>query len=252
MDLPLHENDLHAEAIIEPSRLFAENGAPRTAVMCFFGEVVRAAQGEPHAVLKTSPGGWPLFTTERAGQRIGYFYPGLGAPAVVNCLEEVIAMGCRDIVAVGAGGALVPELAMGDAIVVDSAVRDEGTSFHYLPPARTVDADPVATSAVEQALAEAGTPFVRGRSWTTDAFFRETLSRLQRRVAEGCLTVEMEAAALFAVGRYRGVRVALLLYAGDSLAGETWEHRRWMGATDVRTRFFTHALDAAARLQGAP
>jgi uridine phosphorylase len=252
MDLPLHEDDLEAEAILEPSRIYANNGAPRRAVMCFFADVVEAFGSSRHAMLRTVQGGRPLYETQHRGQRVAYFYPGMGAPASVACLEEAIAMGCRDIIAVGAAGALVPDLAMGDAVVVDNAVRDEGTSFHYLPPSRTVAADERATAAIAQALTDAGTPFVRGRTWTTDAIFRETRARVRRRVDEGCLTVEMEAAALFAAGRYRGARVALLLYAGDSLAGPEWEHRRWMGATGIRERFFALALDAAAGLHPTP
>lgn len=91
-------------------------------------------------------------------------------------------------------------------------------------------------------------PFLTGRTWTTDASYRETRARAGRRVAEGCVTVDMESAAFFAVARYRGVRFAQLLYAGDSLAGETWDDRGWTRATDVRERLFWSAADACLRL----
>lgn len=142
----------------------------------------------------------------------------------------------------------MPDLVLGHAVVVDSAVRDEGTSFHYLAPSRTVAAGSAGVAVLEQTLRSAGVPFVTGRTWTTDALYRETRARAGRRVAEGCLTVDMEAAAFFAVARYRGVRFAQLLYAGDSLAGETWDDRGWTRATDVRERLFWLAADACLAL----
>ena len=95
---------------------------------------------------------------------------------------------------------------------------------------------------------DACVPFVRGMTWTTAAIYRATRARVRRRVQEGCISVEMEAAALFAVARYRGVRVGQLLYAGDTLAGEEWDHRGWLGAKSLRERLFQLALDAAVRI----
>jgi len=76
-------------------------------------------------------------------------------------------------------------------------------------------------------LSERSIPHVTGKTWTTDGVYRETRARTARRRDEGCLTVEMEAAALLAVARFRRVPLAYLLYAGDSLAGERWDHRNW-------------------------
>jgi uridine phosphorylase len=127
-------------------------------------------------------------------------------------------------------------------------VRDEGTSFHYLAPSRVVDADPAGVAALETTLRDADVPYLVGRSWTTDALYRETRGRAQRRVAEECITVDMEAAAFFAVARYRNVRFAQLLYAGDSLAGPEWDERGWSTAGEVRRKLFWHAADACLRL----
>jgi len=86
---------------------------------------------------------------------------------------------------------------------------------------------------------------VTARTWTTDAVFRETRTRVDRRVAEGCVVVDMEASALIAVARHRGVRLAHLLFAGDSLAGQEWEHRGWTRAADIRAGLFEIACTAA-------
>ena len=85
-------------------------------------------------------------------------------------------------------------------------------------------------------------------TWTTDAIYRETRSRVGRRVAEGCLTVEMEAAALIAVSKFYRIPLAQLLYAGDSLAGDEWAHRSWLDASAVRKRLVDLAITVAARL----
>jgi uridine phosphorylase len=189
-----------------------------------------------------------VFEIQRHGMRLGVFHPGVGAPLAAAFLEEAIALGFRTFVAVGGAGALLPDLVLGHAVVVDSAVRDEGTSFHYLAPSRKVEADAAGVAALCSVLDENEVPFVTGCSWTTDAIYRETRARVDRRVAEGCLTVEMEAAAFFAVARFRGVHFGQLLYAGDSLAGPSWEERGWTSVTSIRERLFWLAADACLRL----
>ena len=119
------------------------------------------------------------------------------------------------------------EIAVGHVVVPTSAVRDEGTSYHYLPPSREVAASAEGTAAIERALRARNVPYVLGKTWTTDAIFRETAGKVQMRRAEGCLTVEMEAAAFFAVAQFRGVTFAQLLYGGDDVSGEVWDDRGW-------------------------
>ncbi len=248
VDLPLFEHDLQADGLLEPTRLFAPTRAPRRAVMCFFQEVIDKFGDNQHATMTNVYRGRPMYETERHGERVAFFYPGLGAPAAVSSMEEAVAMGCRSFIAVGGAGSLVPELTLGHAVVVDRAIRDEGTSYHYMAPSRTVAPDPGATAALVAALRQRGVPFLLGGTWTTDAIFRETAQLARRRAAEGCLTVEMEAAAFFAVGRFRQVQVAQLLYAGDTLADDAWDGRDWVNARTVRELMFELALDAAASL----
>ena len=174
--------------------------------------------------------------------------PGVGAPLAVMFLEELIALGCRRFVAVGGAGALLHDLTMGHAIVVESAVRDEGTSFHYLPPGRVVQADPHGIAVLSATLEAEGVPHHVARTWTTDAVYRETRARVDRRRAEGCAVVEMEASAFIAVARYRDVSFAQLLYAADSLAGQAWDHRGWTTARQAREGLFRLAARAALAL----
>jgi len=133
-------------------------------------------------------------------------------------------------------------------VVPASAVRDEGTSYHYLEPGRSVDASAEAVEAIVAALRRHDVPHVVGPTWTTDGLYRETRSRVDKRVSEGCLTVEMEAAAFFAVARFRGVQFGQLLYAGDDLSGENWDARDWLEHADGREQLFWLAAEACLAL----
>ncbi len=254
MELPLLEDDLNHIGIIEPSKVISPIDMPPTLVLCFFREVVDAIAERPDAhkveTLVWAHGEHPIWEIEHRGKRLGVLLSSVGAPVSAGLMEESIALGASTIVAVGGAGALIPELVLGHAIIVESALRDEGTSFHYLTAGRTVDADSSGVAALEQTLREAGVQFVKGRTWTTDAPYRETVPRTERRVAEGCITVEMEAAACIAVAKFRDVRFAQLLYAGDSLAGSEWDDRGWSTATSIREQLFWHAADACLTLAG--
>ena len=173
-------------------------------VLCFFQDVIEAVVQELGGVqigrLSSEIGHNPIWSVEVAdGVPVAVVHPGVGAPLAAAFLEELIPRGGRAFVACGGAGVLVPELAVGHVMVPTTAVRDEGTSYHYLPPSRTVDPSPVAQAAILDVLRERDVPFVEGATWTTDAIYRETRTKAAARVAEGCISVEMEAAALFAV-----------------------------------------------------
>lgn len=252
VDLPLLEKDFDSPAIIEPARVVADVDMPECAVVCFFGDVVETvgsrADTEQVTELVSEAGRNPVWEIELSGRRLAVFQPGVGAPWAAAFLDEVIAMGVRRVIACGGAGALVPDLVMGHAIVVDSALRDEGTSHHYLPPSRVLDVDAGVVRTIVGTLDGAGVAHVVGRTWTTDAIFRETRADVERRVAEGCVVVEMEAAALLAVARYRRVTFGQLLLAGDTLAGETWDDRGWTSAHEAREKLFWLAAGAVQAL----
>jgi purine-nucleoside phosphorylase len=107
-------------------------------------------------------------------------------------------------------------------------------------------ADPASVATVERILGQRGIPFTKG-TWTTDAIYRETRAEIERRRREGCLTVEMESAAFFAVAQFRQVRFTQLFYAGDDLSGDGWDHRHWK-TSESRYTIFDLALDIALAL----
>src|SRR5690606_20328600 len=187
-------------------------GMPEHGVITFFQDVINhfVEQGlarEIHAI-KSEIGRHPIYLHEFRGRPIALFHPGVGAPLAAGILEEVIALGCRNFVACGGAGVLNRELALGHLVVPNAAVRDEGTSYHYLPPSREVAPTPAALAAVQATLQRRNVDHVVAKTWTTDAIYRETRPRMELRRAEGCVTVEMEAAALFAVARFRQVELA--------------------------------------------
>ncbi len=249
---PILEFDPTRDAMIEPARTIRPRDVPAHAVLCFFAEVI-ARVVEEHggrrvATLRSEIGDNPVYEIDYGGRRLAIVHPGVGAPLAAAFLEELIALGCRAFVAAGGAGVLVPELALGQVVVPTSAIRDEGTSYHYLPPGREVAASSDAVAAIVATLEHHGVPYVTGRTWTTDAIYRETRAKVARRVAEGCLTVEMEAAACFAVAAYRGVPFGQLLYAGDDLSGEHWDDRGWDRHANGRELLFRLAAESVLRL----
>jgi uridine phosphorylase len=178
---------------------------------------------------------------------VAAFHPGVGAPLAAIHLEIAIASGGRAVVACGGAGAVRPGLALGHVVVPTAALRDEGTSFHYLPPSRLVTLDAGAAEALVGVLRRHDRPHTTGLTWTTDGVYRETAGRIRDRQAEGCLTVEMETAALAAVAAFRGVPFGQYLYAGDDVSGPEWDHRRWT-RSEVRAELLDLAVEATGTL----
>jgi uridine phosphorylase len=248
-DAPILEFDPDPSAVVEPHRVVvAGPDRAERAVLCFFSQVLDRLErvGAPVLFeLEAAHGVHPVFGYELDGERIAVFHPGVGAALAGGFLEESIAHGCRKFTAVGTAGGLVPDLTIGHLIVPTFAVRDEGTSYHYLPPGRSVAPTSGAVEALTATLERHDVPYVTGGTWSTDGFYRETRRKVERRVAEGCLTVEMEAAALFAIARFRDVPIAQLLTTSDDLSGEAWSG---FDAADHDARWSLFELAAEAVL----
>lgn len=249
---PILEFDATSEAIIEPRRVIEPLDMPEHCVVCFFQEVITrlCQEGKAREIARqrSEMGAHPVYEMEVGGRRLAVFHPGVGAPLVAGLLEEVIARGCKKFIACGGAGVLDRAIAAGHIIVPRAAVRDEGTSYHYLPPSREVNASPEGIAAIEKVLQEHRCPYIVAKTWTTDAFYRETPVKVQARRAEGCLTVEMEAAALFAVAQFRGVVLAQMLYGGDDVSGIEWDSRQWDERATVREKLFWLAAEACLTL----
>lgn len=247
---PLFEFDPSPDAVISPSIYRPLLGFPRHAVMCWFGNVVRdrTAGLTPVHMVSFEHGDHPVCVIDHNGIPVALVSPGVGAPAAVTSLEVVIALGATDIIGCGGAGIVKAGFDVGHVIVPTGAIRDEGTSYHYAPHDALVAPHPRALAAIDDVLTEAGVPHDRGLTWTTDAIFRETAGKVARRREQGCLAVEMEAAAMFACAAFRGAVYGQLLYAGDDVSADEWDHRHWDKQEGVRDRLLDLALDAVIRL----
>lgn len=252
-DYPILEFDASSEAIIEPKRLIRPiEDMPEHAVLCFFQDVITQLSQQHKARvikhLKSEIGTHPVFELQLDSKCLAVVHPGVGAPLAAAMLEEVIALGCKKFIACGGAGVLDGTLAVGHVVVPTAAIRDEGTSYHYLPPGREVSADPAGIAAIEDVLQTHHCEYILSKTWTTDGIYRETQSKIQRRKAEGCITVEMEAAAFFAVAKFRNVQFAQILYGGDDVSGSEWDSRYWDSHTSVREKLFWLAAEACLLL----
>lgn len=256
-DIPILQFDPDTRAVINPGHGRKPVPGANALVMSFFSETVQT-MADRHALpvvasVRSEMGEHRLYELNREGRKVGLFAVGVGAPLAAAQLEEIVASGYRNVVVCGSAGVLDSSIEFASVMVCTSAIRDEGTSYHYLPAGESVDADPTACRIISRTLAEEGVAHFAGRSWTNDAFYRETPGKVERRRAQGCQMVEMEAAALFAVARFRGVRLGQMLYGGDDVSGLEWDPRSWQDKGHaVRARLVELSIRAALSLAGTP
>ena len=226
--------------------------APAGIVLCYqrslFSHVLRIEGLKPSERRGALHGMLLLPSTAGRVGLLGQF--GIGAPAAAAALEELAAMGTSAFVSVGTAGSLQRDLKVGDLVLCRAAIRDEGVSHHYLPPAKLATATAAMSAALGAAMTRAGVPFRTGTSWTIDTPYRETVAEARHYQAEGVLCVEMEAAALFAVAEVRGLQVASAFAISDSLADLLWDPQ--FHGPEVEAGLITLYEAALSALQADP
>ncbi len=199
-----------------------EPGAvPESVILTYAGfDGLCAAQPDHYTMNPMlGPGPGRFFLVNATDGRVGVCCMGIGAPAVAAQLEVLVALGVRRFLSLGTAGGLGADQTPGDVVVLTGAVRDEGTSYHYVETGVEVGPDPGLTDALAAALERGGVALRSGRTWTTDAPFRESKEKITDLRGRGVLTVEMEAAALFAVAQVREVELASAVVV-DCVFGE--------------------------------
>jgi uridine phosphorylase len=211
------------QALINPTREPGEPGVAPRVILAFtrpdYHYLCRLSRtvGPPRYLWDCAmhEGSW-------AGKGITVAGPALGAPYAVMVLERLIALGAKVVLALGWCGSLQGLVKVGSLVIPTAAVSGDGTSPHYLPGSLQPSPHPRLCQLLQD-LAESGEiPWHAGPIWTTDAFYRETVEQVSRHQAQGILGVDLELAALFAVGQFRQVAVAGLLVVSDELADLTW------------------------------
>lgn len=234
--IPILEYDDNPAALIRPER-HPEIVLPSRAVFAFLGDAIdRYAQTHEAQVLdvfQTVTGDTPIYRIDHQGQALCLCRAPLGASASVQLLDWLIGHGVRSVICAGSCGALVP-LPENTFLIPAKALRDDGTSYHYLPPARFVEIPVAIRNIIERVLSARGLKYTECITWTTDGFYRETEELVAYRRTEGCSTVEMECAALAACAQFRGALFGQLLYTADTLAdAANYDERDWgMGSLE--------------------
>lgn len=251
-DIPLLEFDPSVRALIEPSAVIHPTNIAQHCVVCFHEDTVRQVAASTGAKTmfedKGCYGSNPYYQFEHNGRPVALFHPIVGAPLAAAFLEMAIGLGCKKFIVCGACGVLERDIQVGTFIVPDSAIRDEGTSYHYVAPGRTINVEQRAKDAIISTLESHHQSYRVGRVWTTDGLFRETPARIARRKSEGCIAVEMEAAALLAVAQFRNVEMGYLLIGGDDVSGEEWDRRSSISRLPVKERLFWISVEACLKL----
>jgi len=226
---PLFEHDHTDESIFLPGNMLESArvqknllplAVPEGCLLDFDGELVDFLVANGRAKQDSS---WPCFHTRLYRWTVnetefGIIGGTVGASFAVLVAEELFALGCKALVSVSSAGLIAEDLHPPLFLLIEKALRDEGTSYHYLPPQRFAIAPPYFVDAVAQQLAALELPFIQGSSWTTDAPFRETSKLIAARRNEGIIAVEMEAAALLAMAEALGKSVICLAQITNAMA----------------------------------
>jgi uridine phosphorylase len=186
------------------------------------GDIVRALRTDGRG--RAFPG-WACYHTEMVtfelvGEQVGIVGCAVGASFAVLIAEQMFASGCRLLLSITSAGRIAPNLPeQAFFVLIERALRDEGTSYHYAPPDQCfADADPKLAALAAHALVSTGLTVLRGAVWTTDAPFRETAKAIAAAAEDGLIAVEMEAAALYAFARARQVPVLCMAHVTNRMA----------------------------------
>lgn len=247
--IPILEHDSDNKAVIMPGHS-TDFHFPERAVMLFMEkeseEYAEENNCEVIGSFTTITKVFPVYKTIYKGTEIAVCQAPLGGAAAVQIMEQLIAGGAEKIIAAGCCGALINDRE-GDFFIPVSALRHEGTSYHYLPPSREIALKPHAVNTIAKVLSDNGYSYKKCKTWTTDGFFRETKEMTAYRKAEGCSVVEMECASLAACAEFRNITFGQLLFTADSLADtEAHDNRNW-GLDHFKTAMDL-ALSAAAEV----
>lgn len=248
---PICEFDTNKNPIIQAANFLSKN-LPEKCVITFFRKELNRFVAENNlpviGQLNSEVFDIPIYEYAYGADRLCITMAFCGGPGAAVTLEELHAMGCEKFIICGAAGALTKNSKVGEIIIPVSAVRDEGTSYHYLEPSREIECHKEAVATAVSYFKQMGIPFTTGKTWTNDAIYRETPDMVELRRNEGCVTVEMEAAAFFAVSQYYNIPLAQLLYAGDDVSGEVWDSRNWNTQKNIRYHLISSAIEVVKRL----
>lgn len=221
------------KAIINPEDLVAAvPDFPEIVVSCFARATFKRMlkRYKYRLLTKTSVANLdiPIYELDYHGRKLAVFNAYVGAAGCVAVLEDLVAMGMKKLILFGTCGILEEQVKETSIIVPTIAVRDEGTSFHYAPAQNEISVNDRTLAKFLTYLQAENISFSKGKVWTTDGIYRETITKMKARKQEGCLAVDMECSAVAAWGQFREIAVCQFFYAADHLSEERW-HPRSLG-----------------------
>ncbi len=251
----LQEFDKNAEAVINPSMFNKKVASFPTTAVSFFSrnvmeEFVKRYSPKEIAQIDGETTRYPIYEIEVNGCKLAVYQSPVGAPACGMNMEDVIEMGAKNFLLVGCCGCLDKDIEDCGIIIPTSAIRDEGTSYHYMPQSDENFVEPKCVELLEEVMKENKIKYKKGKTWTTDALYRETKDKVASRIKMGAITVDMECSAMIAIAKFRNVNFAQIFYGADNLGGEEYDPRSLTDKSAMEGKFkiIPLALDCGAKL----
>ena len=242
--------DNQSRAIINPQ--INENAPVVDACILTFSHVIEAFVLSNYdckqiASFWFATGETPIYQIEYKGKKFAFYKTYVGAPACVGTVEDTLSsIRTNKYIVFGGAGCLNKEITHGKVMVPTEAYRDEGTSYHYAPASDYIAVKN--NNVVADFMEKNGIPYVKGKTWTTDSFYRETVNNFEKRKADGCISVEMECAGLQAMCDFRALNLYMFFTSGDLLDAPEWDKRHKRGeiqGTQHDSGHFDIALELA-------
>ncbi len=226
----LEEFDKTKSAVINPENLVNHiDDFPTIGVTCFsntlFFQIVNQYNGRLITNLERSDGTTPIYKIKYKDKSLALFLSKVGAPACIAFLEDLFVMGLEKIVIFGTCGVLKSTIDDLSIIIPNSAIRDEGTSYHYAKGNREININSKHINSFIKLLEKKEIKYSVGKVWTTDAPYRETKKKVKKRKEEGCICVDMECSAIAALAHFRKKDIFQFFYAADNLDAKEWNIR---------------------------
>lgn len=251
----LTEFDPSKKAVINPEDIVQPvEGMPEIAIACYsnitFDRMLNELNTEIVATAFTANGEIPIYKAAYKNIEVALFMADVGAPASVGMLEDIFMMGVGKVIIFGTCGVLDRSIEDCSIIIPNRAVRDEGTSYHYAPTADEIEVNQKYMDVFTDMLDELHVKYIVGKTWTTDALYRETPAKVKRRKEQGCICVDMECSADAAVAQFRKKDLIQFFYAADNLDSEEWDVRSLSNHSrlEEKDRIAMIALELAARI----
>ncbi|MCR4952712.1 MAG: nucleoside phosphorylase [Treponema sp.] len=235
-DFPVLEFDDDNDAVVNPFKWNLDPFSTDKLIITFFPDVINELLETGALELEQNFGGEnPVYVYRFKDNpdvliTLGY----VGCPACAGNLEVFASCGVKKVMFCGGGGVLDKNIKVGELLVVEGAIRDEGFTYKYLEPSRYIYTDKKITQKITAYLDEHKISYLTGITWTTDAMFRETKALVEQRKSEGAKIVEMEQAGCIAISQFRNFDYGAIIYGGDDVSQEEWDNRSWDKRKGIR------------------